>query len=410
MPGPHLPRPWTALLIGGAVACASAPVAPPPPAAPAPDPRIQALESIGYLDAYEKADARSGVTTHDVTRAWAGLNLVTTGRAPEARLIDMDGAVLHRWAMPFEQAFPGQGKALVPEERGRRWSDWRRVHLMPDGGLLAIFEGYGMVSMGPDSALRWAVPNRAHHDLTVAPDGKIWTLTRTAHVVADLRPDPVLEDFVVVLDPTDGHELSRFSVLDAFRGTPFEPTLRRIPKDGDIFHTNAVVLLDGTGAATSPFLARGNVLVSVRNTDTVAVIDGASHKVIWALPGPWRGQHDPTVLANGRLLVFDNQGARGPSRVVEWDPTSHAIVWSYAGAANAQFKSSLLGAAQRLPNGNTLATESEHGRALEIAPDGTVVWSYVNPDRSDRDPSLVATLLEVERLPPESAAGWLKAR
>lgn len=409
MSGLSVRHAWTALLIGGVVSCASAP----PPAAPptpAPDPRVQALESIGYLDAYEKAEAASGVTVHDRARAWQGMNLVTTGRAPEAWLMDMAGTVVHRWSMPFDKAFPAQGSALVAEERGRRWSDWRRVHLMRDGGLLAIFEGYGLVSIGVDSSLRWAVDNRAHHDLTVAPDGRIWTLTRTAHVVESLRPDPVLEDFVTVLDPADGHELSRFSVLAAFQGTPFEPVLDRIPKDGDIFHTNAIVLLDGTGSAASPFLAKGNVLVSVRNTDTVAVIDGHSHKVIWAQTGPWRGQHDPTVLANGHLLIFDNQGARGRSRVVEWDPTSSAIVWTFAGSAAAPFKSALLGTAQRLANGNTLATESEHGRALEIAPDGAVVWTYVNPDRSERDPTLVATLLEVERLPPNVADGWLPPR
>ncbi len=35
--------------------------------------------------------------------------------------------------------------------------------------------------------------------------------------------------------------------------------------------------------------------------------------------------------------------------------------------------------AQRLPNGNTLITEGNHGRVSEVTPDGTVVWHYISP-------------------------------
>lgn len=37
------------------------------------------------------------------------------------------------------------------------------------------------------------------------------------------------------------------------------------------------------------------------------------------------------------------------------------------------------GAAQRLPNGNTLVTESHHGRAFELDPNGEIVWEFHAP-------------------------------
>ena len=37
-----------------------------------------------------------------------------------------------------------------------------------------------------------------------------------------------------------------------------------------------------------------------------------------------------------------------------------------------------MGDHQPLENGNQLISESENGYAFEIAPDGTVVWSWVN--------------------------------
>lgn len=391
-------------ILCGLVACG----APVPPPAPVPDPAVQALEAIGYLDGYERADASTGVTTFDPARAAPGRLLVTSGRTPAAWLMEQDGTVLHRWSLPFEQAFPTQGSELVAEEGGKRWTDWRRVLLLPDGGLIAIHEGYGLVSLDVDSRLRWAVPNKAHHDLTLAPDGRLWVLTRAAHVVPRLRAEPVLEDFVTTVDLATGRELSRFSVLEAFEGTAFAAMLDKLPAGGDIFHTNALAVLDGTGSAAAPFLAKGNLLVSVRNTHTIAVIDGRTHKVIWAQTGPWRSQHDPSVLPDGQLLVFDNRGDAGRSRLLTWDPVAGATTWSYTGTRARPFKSGLLGTAQRLPNGDTLATESERGHAFELAPDGTIVWEYWNPERSERDPALRATLLEVEHLPATTPLTWLR--
>src|SRR5262245_65643091 len=38
-----------------------------------------------------------------------------------------------------------------------------------------------------------------------------------------------------------------------------------------------------------------------------------------------------------------------------------------------------MGCAQRLPNGNTLITESSFGRFFEVTKEGEIVWEYVNP-------------------------------
>ena len=61
----------------------------------------------------------------------------------------------------------------------------------------------------------------------------------------------------------------------------------------------------------------------------------------------------------------------------------------------------------RLPNANTLITESEAGRAFEVTPEKKIVWEYFNPHRGDEDPKLIATLFEVVRLPPDLPLEWL---
>ena len=37
----------------------------------------------------------------------------------------------------------------------------------------------------------------------------------------------------------------------------------------------------------------------------------------------------PTMLASGNVLVFDNGVWRGYSRVIEMEPATSEIVWSY---------------------------------------------------------------------------------
>jgi hypothetical protein len=67
------------------------------------------------------------------------------------------------------------------------------------------------------------------------------------------------------------------------------------------------------------------------------------------------------------------------SRVLEVDPETNGIAWSYTDPNRPTFWSPLFSNAQRLPNGNTLINEGVSGRLFEVTPDGDTVWEYVNP-------------------------------
>ncbi len=156
--------------------------------------------------------------------------------------------------------------------------------------------------------------------------------------------------------------------------------------------------------------APDNVIISSRQASVVAIIarDG---KIAWRL-GPdfseskelrairqMIGQHHPHLIPKGlpgagNLLVFDNGGASGygfvtpaaldgansfaraNSRVLEINPVTLELVWSYNGP---RFYSTNISGAQRLPNGNTLITEGAHGRLFEVASDRKIVWEYMYP-------------------------------
>jgi hypothetical protein len=380
------------------------------PASPQPESAAQADESallraLGYLRGYRRAERPGGVMLHDAERAWPGQNLFCSGHGPEATLIDMGGRVLHTWRLDYRQAFPGAPPDALARP-GTRY--WRRVHLEPNGDLLAIYDYFGLVRIDLSSRLLWAQPGKFHHDLWVG-DGRIYAISADAGELPAARGRrPVLEDFVVELSP-DGRILRRVSVLEALRRSAYAWLPERLPAGEDVLHTNTLQILDGSQAAPTPEFAPGRALLSLRNIHTLALLDLESETLVWTARGDWRMQHEPTLLADGRLLLFDNLGRSKRSRVLELDPRDSRVLWSYGEAEGQTFYSEGMGAQQRLPNGNTLVVESFAGRAFEVTPAGDRVWSFENPARAGDDDELIAVLPDLVRLPPSHTARWFDA-
>lgn len=131
-------------------------------------------------------------------------------------------------------------------------------------------------------------------------------------------------------------------------------------------------------------LPDGNILTCFMKSNSVAIIDKETGDIKWQWgTNDLAHPHSPTMLDNGNILLFDNGIhlcgiTMGNSRVLEVDPDSNEIVWSYKEDLDLVFYSSIMGNCQRLPNANTLVCESTTGRLFEITPQGEVVWEFVN--------------------------------
>jgi hypothetical protein len=355
------------------------------------------LAALGYAQAYREGAPGSGVGLHEAAECAPGLNLVVSAHASEATLMDLEGRTLHRWAKPFEELWPD---SFDPRRcKGQQW--WRRAWLLADGHLLALFDGFGLVHLDRDSNVIWALEGGYHHDLDVMADGSIWVLLREAHVVPRIHATrPILEDFLVHLTP-DGERIGGFSLLEAIERSRYAPLLEGMADEGDLFHTNALDVLEGEFADLGPAFGAGHALISVRELNVVGTLDLEREELVWALTGLWNAQHEPVLLPDRRMLVFDNLGRGGESQVLELDPLTQEVHWSYAGLELGGLSSPLCGMAQRLANGNTLITESLAGRALEVTRAGRLVWLYQTPHRGGEGGAKIAVLMQVERVPPD---------
>lgn len=365
---------------------------------------IEALEAIGYVGAVNPSKIEDrGVTVFDAGRAQPGYNLYCSGHAPEAYLMDMQGRVVHEWRYELPLAWRAE-EDPAEDVDGRAF--WRRVRLLENGDLLAIFEGIGLIRVDKDSKLVWAQPCNAHHDLWVNADGTIEVLTRRAHTVDRLNADaPILEDYVSTFS-ADGELLNELSLLRCVETSAYAPMLDYVEPVGDILHTNTLAVLDGRHADELPAFRRGNVLVSFRNLNLVGVIDPGAQRLVWGVTGMWQLQHEPVLLDNGHILLFDNQGNQGFSKVIEFDPVTREVAWSY----DTDLYSEALGAAYRLDNGDTLIVESNNGRVFEVTPEKETVWEFVNPHQFEPAPQLVPIIPDCVRLPVDVDLSWLDLR
>jgi hypothetical protein len=278
-------------------------------------------------------------------------------------------------------------RVLTLADRRPEPTAWKLVEPLPDGGFAALAAGGTILAVDGRSRLLWSVTSGFHHDFDVTTDGRLVApafRTRRVRELAALRP---VRDDVLEVYGRDRRLVERVSSFDLIRSVPELLARARAVEHRlldwrlDVFHTNSVEVLEReiAGPRGSRWPA-GAVLLCWRNLDTVAVVDLAARRVVWHWGiGELEWPHHPTLLADGRVLVFDNGVRRGWSRVVEVDPTSGEIVWEYRGDPPESFFTSSRGAAQRLPNGNTLIVESDEGRAFEVTRGGTIVWEYLDP-------------------------------
>src|ERR1051325_11269437 len=321
-----------------------------------------------------------GLRAWDRDQAFPGFTLFApqTGGG-KVYLIDLDGAVVHTWQMPYP---PGNYGYLT--DRGTLFYNGKTVEESDRFISRQPWKGGAAFEADWDGRVLWEVRHPDHHhDGIRLRNGNVLLLC-----LSELPRDLVGKikggipgtdhngkmhgDYLVEMT-TDGTVVWEWRTWEHL-----DPEIDRI--------TAVQELRDewthGNGVAELP---NGDIVVSFRVISTVVIIDRKTGKIIWKLGAPpLSGQHAPTPLPNGNLLLFDNGPHRLDhpmpfSRIVEIDLKTKQIVWKYQEKRESDFFSPRISNAQRLPNGNTLISEGDFGRLFEVTPRGELVWEFVNP-------------------------------
>jgi hypothetical protein len=354
-----------------------------------------------------------GVRRYAATRCDPGYTLFSPAWGNREYLIDMRGLVVHTWEVTHSNV----------------------AELLPGGSLFTHNCGSWLEELTVDSETVWrwgedvslVAPN--HHDFWLNDEIVVTLAAQHESVLPGMfvpgtEPDHLRTDLILVVDRQTRKTVWRFSFgehlerLCELAGYPMPIPYRRADAYGtfvpygpsDWAHANTIEVLPPTplGERDRRFKA-GNMLFSLRHMDVIGIVDPDLHDVVWCYgPGTLDGQHQPTMLDDGHILVFDNGTYRGHSIVREIDPASGAIAWQYEDGA--RFFSPFRSGNQRLPNGNTLICECDAGHLFEVTVDKEIVWDYWSPFVGQGPHHLGKRIHRATRYPPAAVDPVLDAR
>jgi hypothetical protein len=379
----------------------------------------------------------TGTTLYDPSRTWNGFTVLSPLNTQAAIVIDMNGNVVKRWDGFVNSAggpvrvFPGGAVMAANGSNPPRQESLELIARDFDGKVLWRFDRNEQIQR--DGKTIWSA--RQHHDWqredypagyyspearpAIDNSGRTLILTHTNHTRPGIAGAP-LEDDKLIEVARDGKILWSWVAGDHVDAFGFSPAARTAISAGrggrggafDWLHINSATYVGPNKwfDAGDQRFAPNHVIISSRQAGIVAIV-GREGRIVWRIGPDFLeskeltalrqiiGQHHPHLIPKGlpgagNLLVFDNGGSSGygaptavspdgsaiyqraGSRVLEINPTTLELVWSYTGP---RFFSTNISGAQRLPNGNTLITEGAPGRLLEVTADRRVVWEYIYP-------------------------------
>jgi len=333
-------------------------------------------------------NSAQSVRYHILSKAFNGYTLFAPTKGSGVWLIDMRGRFVHRWDMGLEPALYGK---LLPNG-----------HLLYAGKLpdapLPDFGGMGgkLIEVDWNGNTVWEYEDRyMHHDFYRLPNGN----TMVPRWVA--TPDDITAK---VRGGVPGTEREKVMWADAFREITPEGKVvwewlgyEHLDPEADAI-CPLCYRAEWTHANSCFVLPDGNVLTALLTLNEIVIIDKASGDFKWRWgKAELAHPHDPNMLENGNILVFDNGSHRpsspgipygmiGFSRVLEVNPKNDKIVWEFRDESPLHFYASNISGCQRLPNGNTLICEGTTGRFFEVTPDKELVWEYISPFYYDTKP------------------------
>jgi sugar lactone lactonase YvrE len=254
-----------------------------------------------------------------------------------------DGRVVHTWEYDPQALLTDAAFAKFKGTRTETNLNVQGVDIDAEGNLVVVFQGknlfpyqVGIAKFSWAGDLLWIRIDNSHHWPKVGPDGRIYA--PIAKIVSDdktvaatkeelkCRNGAVFQEGVQIL-AADGTELRRFWLDEVVQKSDLQGLAYTVRNDCDPFHVNGVDLLNAAAAARIPGAAAGDLLVSLRSSSSLVVMDQTDGHIKKIIYGPMVAQHSPRVLPDGRIAVFDNMGGidtKGGTRILAIDPASGA--------------------------------------------------------------------------------------
>ena len=172
------------------------------------------------------------------------------------------------------------------------------LEALEDGSVVVTFDaGRAIARLDACGSPLWVTRGNFHHSIAADGEGGLWawrdeTIVRLdAASGAETRTLDLRSQIMTAAGGQDG-----VFAIRSFVAGPDKP----LDFPSDPFHANDVEPLRPEMAAAFPEFRAGDLLVSLREANLVAVIDPDDGTLRWWQNGPWLKQHDPTSSPTAR--------------------------------------------------------------------------------------------------------------
>lgn len=385
---------------------------------------VQTIKHDGSgLDWWQyRAAPAAEIVLHDVSRMMPGLTLISRNPGPSAEqhrveIVTPEGQVLHQWDFDWDQLWAGDTSGYDYEN-----ADVEHVHgikMLANGDLVFNYTEATLFRISPCGDVIWRLAELAHHSIHIDETGAIWAPNQVRHQTpVDRLPNhkPPFFEFLLMKVSPEGEILREISVQELLMqngllGLLYLATLQNEDTlvTGDTLHLNDIEVFPSS--MEEGVFKHGDVMISLRNINTVLVFDPETLKMRHIMTGTFLRQHDPDFVDGNTISLYDNNNLLPApfdnssdssaldqsSRILQISADDGDVSVLYQGTSAQPFFSNIMGNHQILQNGNILIAEARTGRAFEVTSDGSLLWEYFNII----EPGYLGLMEDAQRLPPE---------
>jgi hypothetical protein len=362
---------------------------------------------------YIESNGRKQIPIYKKESVQEGLTLITgltSERTPSVKVINFQGDIIHKWDIDWYKIWPDSNhipKHLIP--KGKPGTHIHGSKLTNNGGVLFNFENLGFVNLDACGNTLFKVPYPTHHAIEEDDNGDYWLPGQIYYQEAlPQYPNyiPPFKDDTIVKISKQGKVLFEISIMDllkknGYSGLMYLSTIksRNTQVSGDIYHLNDVELFPNS--MDEGTFKHGDVMVSLRNINTVFIFDPKTLKIRYLTTGKFVRQHDPDFIDGNHFSVLDNNHIAPnefghSSKIVIVSAHDDQVKSYFSATDKVPFYTNIMGKHQWLPNGNLLILEAMNGRVIEVNAKKEIVWSYNN---LIADGKLISIMEGAHRLP-----------
>ena len=277
-----------------------------------------------------------------------------------------DGKLIKNWEVPTIE----EGSFLQKENTKNRTH--HPLMMIDSSIIIKNTDQKELFSLSKNKKINWINKDLVfHHSTEKEKDSTIW-IPSIAENPSHYKIPGFRHDAICAVDPRNGKVKFIKSVADILIENGYQALL-------DVYYEDDAIHLNDIQPAlfSSKYWQKGDLLLSMRHRNTVALYRPSTNKILWLKTGPWLAQHDCDFVDGKTIMVFGNDLLRqkdslinGHNDIYFYDFEKNEITTPYTKIMKQLgIKTKTQGRCDLLSNGDLFIDESNNGKLYIINKD-----------------------------------------